>query len=126
VTAEDLPQIVRQLVNRHLASMDHVEALLFLLRDREAHRRVEAVATAARLERSVAERVLSDLVGAGLAQRTEQGFRYHADPSDREAVEALKLMYDTRPVTLVRAIYARPTPVKSFADAFLFRKSDDR
>ncbi|MEO6879116.1 MAG: hypothetical protein ABI205_11595, partial [Gemmatimonadaceae bacterium] len=63
---------------------------------------------------------------AGLATGTDQGYRYKGGSADREALEALSLMYETRPVTLVRAIYARPTPVKSFADAFRFRKSDDQ
>jgi hypothetical protein len=31
-------------------------------------------------------------------------------------------MYNARPVTLVRAVYARPSPVKTFAEAFRLRR----
>lgn len=42
------------------------------------------------------------------------------------AVDNLRVAYDTRPVTLVKALYSRPAPaVRAFADAFRIRKPGD-
>jgi hypothetical protein len=59
-------------------------------------------------------------------------YRYApADDAARRAVDALAEMYQTKPVTLIRAIYSRPatptkpaTAVQSFADAFRLRRED--
>ncbi len=121
---------VRLLVSSHLASMDHLEVLL-LLRDDAP----DALATSDIVERTkrptgFIDTSVQDLVAGGLVAEDEgQGGRraYRYDPrseSLRHAVDELALMYNERPVTLVRAIYDRvSTPVASFADAFRLRRT---
>ncbi len=110
--------------------MDHLEVLL-LLRD-DAPR---ALATSDIVERTkrpaeFIDTSIQDLVAGGLvAEDQGQGGRreYRYNPRSeplRHAVDELALMYNERPVTLVRAIYDRaPTPVASFADAFRLRRN---
>ena len=76
---------------------------------------------------SVAGR-LEDLVASGLVAREGDAGdgRYRYAPKNatlRAATTGLAEMYRTKPVSLVKAIYARPpAAVQSFADAFRVRK----
>jgi hypothetical protein len=121
---ESVDPAVRELISKHLSSMDHVELLVLLSADESrrwtAERAAEAVHAAVR---NIA-RVLEQLEVAGLLGREGSGdgatFRYApSQPGMRDAVAALVVMYHQRPVTLVRAIYERPAnPLISFAEAF--------
>ena len=125
-----LPAEVRQLIAQHLATMEQVDVLLLLARSPEQWRSGEEIRTALRIdENGVAARTFEELRAAGLIEVDgSHPVRYRYAPTnaqDRAAVELLALAYNERPVTLVRAIYARPTPAQSFADAFRLRKKTD-
>lgn len=125
-----LPAEVRQLIARHLATMEQVDVLLFLARAPEQWHSSEEIRTALRIDESgVAARTFDELRAAGLVEADgghPTRYRYApANAREKAAVELLALAYNERPVTLVRAIYARPTPAQSFADAFRLRKKAD-
>ena len=122
-----LPVEVRQLIARHLATMEQVDVLLLLARAGGQWRTTEEIRSELRLdEKGVTARTFDELRVAGLIEQdggVPVRYRYApSDARDRAAVELLALAYNERPVTLVRAIYARPTPAQSFADAFRLRK----
>jgi len=113
---------LRQLVNRHLLTMDHVALLLALREQPEIAHAPTSLAERVRLDRAVADRVLHDLQVAHLARPEGDGFIYAPAPQVRPVVDELAEMNRTRPVTLVRAIYDRPSRAAlSFADAFRLR-----
>jgi hypothetical protein len=112
------------LIDLVIASMDHVELLRILSAEPITPVDIEALAATLRLESRVAREALQDLVAANLVSERDGAFVFTAPPRDREAVAALMQAYHTRPVTLIRAIYARPKPVKAFADAFRLRRSE--
>ena len=128
MTEPALPAEVRALIRGPLATIAHVEALLMLRRTAPAALPVDAVASEAQLpSEAAARRCLEDLVGARLAQGAGKDlYRYApAQPEARDAVDALARMYNEKPVTLVRAVYARPAgPVQAFADAFRLRREE--
>jgi DNA-binding IclR family transcriptional regulator len=111
--------------------MAHVEALLLLLLLR---RRAPAAVAVAELSADAqmpgpaqTRRCLDDMVGAGLLERTHADLCRYAPKRDaeRQAVDALAAMYNEKPVTLVRAVYARPAgPIQAFADAFRLRSDE--
>jgi CRP-like cAMP-binding protein len=118
-----LSEALRQLVNRHLLTMDHVALLLALREQPEIAHTPASLAERVRLERAVADSVLHDLVTAQLARPEGDAFIYAPAPQVRPTVDELAEMNRTRPVTLVRAIYDRPSRAAlSFADAFRLRK----
>lgn len=126
MTDADLPAPLTALVAQHMSSMDHVALLLELHATPEERFSSDALAEAARIEPGTAERVLRDLVAARLAQREGNDFQYAPAPEVREAVDLLAEMYRTKPVTLVRAIYARPArAAQTFADAFRLRRPEE-
>ncbi len=106
-----------------MMTVDHV-AVLLSLRDPPAEARTPTwLADGARLDREVVNRVLADLVDAHLVRREGQTFLYAPPAHLDTVVDELAHMYRTMPVTLIRAVYARPArAAKSFADAFRLRR----
>lgn len=125
----DLPPAVLELINRYLPSHDHVEVLLRLAAEPDRRFTSDALLAELRVSRLVLETCLADLESAGLVGRDPSDGMWRYSPrfdALREGVKELAVAYNERPVTLVRAIYARPaTPIQSFADAFRIRKPGD-
>ena len=123
---EPLPDEVRQLLNRHLSSMDHVTVLLAMRSAPKAVHQASAMMPLVHVSEPVATVVLADLAESSLVVREGDGYRYAPNREHAEAVDRLADMYNTRPVTLVRAIYDRPvSAAKTFADAFRIRKAGE-
>ncbi len=123
-----LPEEVRTLVQNHLASMAHLDALLLLAGSPDASMPAAAVAARINVEPDVASRALHDLAGASLVSEEEFGAAplYRFAPGNEElrrAAETLAEMYRRFPVQIIRAVYERPsTAVQQLADAFRLRK----
>jgi hypothetical protein len=138
MTEAALPAEVLALIHGPIASMAHAEALLSLRRAAPEPRAIGVLAAEAQIAApDVARRCLDELVAAGLvAAAGPQEYAYAPASEDRRrAVDALAEMYNTKPVTLIRAIYSRPaTPapppapaanaVQAFADAFRLRREE--
>jgi hypothetical protein len=120
----DLAPEVGRLIDAVIASMDHVEVLRLLAAAPDTAFTADALSATLRSDPRVVREALHDLVAAKLVAANGGAYTYAATLDDREAVAALIHAYNTRPVTLVRAIYARPKPIKAFADAFRIRRSD--
>jgi predicted transcriptional regulator len=117
---------LRQLIARHLESMEQVEVLLLLARNARRAWTPAEVATELRWSVRAAQQGLDDLARATLVQRTSVGgtavYEYAPSDTDRSTVQALLQLYDERPLLLGRLIYHRPpTVARSFADAFRIR-----
>jgi hypothetical protein len=117
-----LPAEVRRLIDETLESMDHVELLFRIARRGEAT--AEWLGNDAHVDRSQVARVLHDLEHAKLIVGNAGTYRVTPNPRDRAAVDAFAETYNARPVTLIRAVYARPSPLRSFADAFRLRREE--
>jgi hypothetical protein len=113
-----LPPGLIALINRALASIDHVEVLLLLHREASHPLTTHEIATRLHLTDDVADAIVAELAAGGLIAATETGHRYHASAADEPAIAALADAYNARPVTLVRAIYARPSRAKPLVDRF--------
>jgi hypothetical protein len=114
MTDDVVPEIVRELINERLPSMDHVEVLLMLYGAPTVDHDPVALIDATRLAPTILHRVVDELTRAELVVAGDAGYRFCSAANIRTAVSALAALYHTRPVTLVRAIYARPSSVSSF------------
>jgi hypothetical protein len=122
--ASGLPQEVSDLLVRHVESMEQTEVLLALARA-GTPRRADDIASEVRIDAAAAVAALELFVQRGLVAHDKAAGTYQYAPSTpalARSVTALMLAYDTRPVTLIKALYARPSAVQSFADAFRLRK----
>jgi transcription initiation factor IIE alpha subunit len=115
-----LPAEVVRLIKDNLESMDHVEVLFRIARQGEVN--AEWLAEDAHIERAQVTRVLRDLEKDKLITSHEGQYRVAA--GEQAAIEQFAETHNTRPVTLIRAVYARPTPLRSFADAFRIRREE--
>lgn len=123
--SKELPEAVRLLLWQHLPSIDHV-AVLLTLRSSATPMTPSDLASRVHVEPGTTSQVLHELVGAGLASAAADAFSYASRSELDEAVGLLQIMYDTRPVSLVRAIYDRPSSVAQlFADAFRIRPREE-
>lgn len=117
-----LPAEVQRLITETLSSMDHVEILFRVSRRPDTD--AEWLSRDAHMESRVVANVLHDLVEAGLLIERNGAYSVTENQRDRAAVNAFAEAYNARPVTLVRAIYARSSPVRTFADAFRLRRKE--
>ena len=123
----EVPYELRQLISKHLESMEQVEVLLLLARSEPRAWSASEVASELRWPLRGAQQCLEDLARAPLVRRVGSGagggtYEYAPTPSDRESITTLMRLYDTRPLMLGRLIYDRPPSVaRSFADAFRIR-----
>lgn len=87
----------------------------------------ETVAEHATLLPGLVTDILQELHSRGLIRRYGSEYLYQPDPQLGAAIAQLAEMYNTKPVTLVRAIYERPAQIiQQFADAFLLRPPEER
>ncbi|MFT3786910.1 MAG: hypothetical protein QM770_12205 [Tepidisphaeraceae bacterium] len=89
----------------------------------------EDVARELRIEPGWATGQLAELLRRGLATlEQENGSRYRFGPRSSElarAIDGLAIEYQNRRVAVISRIYSKPLdPIRTFADAFRFRKPD--
>lgn len=121
----DISEDAREMIHRHLATMDHVELLMILRGGREESFSRAQLTETMRKPDELVGLCLESLVESGLgAQLSDGTYRYAArEPGLDRTAESVVKLYNERPVTLVRLLYERPpTAVNTFADAFKLRK----
>ncbi len=122
-----IPESVARFIAQNIGSLEQLEILLLLASVPEQEWSIEAVYNIVRSSpSSVAER-LEELRQRGLLFASEtKPTTYRFAPKPMEAaqiVEALAHEYKERRVKVVELVYApRAEPLKTFADAFKFRK----
>ena len=124
-----LPAEVLRLIADDLEGMEQVEVLLLLRGDEARAWTADEIAVQLRLRGPSAAKNVAALEERGLAAAdgaSPPAYRYAPrTEAKRAAVDALLVAYNTRPVTLVKAIYDRPaTALRTFADAFRIRKPE--
>jgi hypothetical protein len=117
-----LPAEVRRLIEDVLESMDHVEILYRLSRGAQAD--ADWLARDTHVDPARTNRVLRDLERAKLVLNADGVYRLTQSPRDQAVVAAFATAYEARPVTLIRAVYGRTSPVQLFADAFRLRRDE--
>lgn len=127
-TAERVPvdQQLLDLIKRSVGSVWALELLLVLRATDRAWSEAELV-TELRSSQLVVSQSLAGLVAGGLVESSDKGVRYRpADPETAKLVDKLADTYRNRPDAVRRAIVApSDDKLKSFSDAFFWRKRQD-
>ena len=124
----DFPDALRAFIREHIADVDAAELLLQLAREPGREYDVRALLGALQptaISEATARRHLGLFQERGLVDSPQEArYRYSPASSDVDAcVQALMRVYNARPVTMVRMIYAlRDEKIRSFADAFMIKK----
>lgn len=126
MTDTEFTRELRDLIDHHLGSIDEIEVLLALFARRGELMSPASVGAAAQKPESVAREHLKQLAVRGFVvhHETDDAYSYPTRAAEvDEAIDQLSRMYHQRPVTLIKALYDRPsTAVLSFADAFRLRR----
>ena len=124
----DFPEDLRSFIQEYISSVDAAELLIVLARDPARKYRLSELIDALRpsaLSETAARRHLAHFETHGfVVSEGADVFQYSAaTPALDAAVRALSKVYNERPVTLVRMIYApKDEKIRSFADAFRLKK----
>ena len=111
-------------INEHVHSVEQLECLLLLSRDRATKWTPADVARELRIDATSAERRLEDLVDRELVARSGDEFHYAPRTTELErCVTALSKAYSERRVTVIGLIFAKPNDsIRTFAAAFKLRR----
>ncbi|HKS89029.1 MAG TPA: hypothetical protein VJR70_06280 [Stellaceae bacterium] len=119
---------VLSFVRSAIKSSWSLELLLLLHRDPQRLWSGEALVRELRGSPPLVNESLTALRAAGIVEIAEAGARYR--PQSRELGElaaALVELYQQKPTTVLHTIFNAPSDkIRSFADAFLFRKDTDK
>jgi hypothetical protein len=128
MTDPDFPEALRAFIRDYIPNVDAAELLFLFAR---AHAKPLDLAAAldglrpAVISPAAARRQLEAFAERGvLARLGDDTYEYRPESVELdELVRALTRVYNERPVTLVRTIYAlRDETIRSFADAFRIKK----
>lgn len=113
-------------ITQYITSVAQLEMLLLLRTNPTELWAVENLARELRVEVPWAETQLRQLCEYGLAERTDQPPLYRFKPSTPaldDAVNALSREYLIHRVSIIEAIYSKPSgSIRVFADAFRIKK----
>jgi hypothetical protein len=128
MTDPDFPEELRSFIQEAIPSVDAAELLLVLAQHPEREYPVSELIDAMRptaVSEPVVGRYLNRFHTIGVVEAKENNAYVYrpASPDLDGLVRALTKVYNERPVTLVRMIYApRDEKIRSFADAFRLKK----
>ena len=119
----DFPDALRAFIRDHIPDVDAAELLLKLAREPGREHAVSTLLQELQptaISEATARRHLSSFQERGLVESAGELYQYSPASAEVDAcVQALMRVYNKRPVTLVRVIYAlRDEKIRSFADAF--------
>jgi len=124
----DFPEALRSFIREMIPTIDAAELLVMIALNPARAYTVDAAVEAMHptaVTAPAARRYLTHFHAQGLvASRGGESYQYSpASPELDEVVRALTQVYNARPVTLVRMIYAlKDEKIRSFADAFRLKK----
>lgn len=125
MSADEIPDDLRDFIFAQIESIAHLEALL-LLKEKPAQEWTPEQATQ-RLYIPVdkAEQVLGSLAEKGFLVLGEQGYRFSCRTRDLESMVCrLAQAYREKLIPVTNLIHSKPNRIRAFADAFRLRRGD--
>ena len=122
----DFPDDVKRFINEHVESLAQLEVLLMIRAAADRSWTAQAIAGKLSIMPEMSSALLADLVRHGFATKDQQRFQYRSagEETDR-LIDRLAQLYVERRVAVTTEIYSKPlNKVKTFADAFRFRKEN--
>jgi hypothetical protein len=125
----DLPESVQKLIETHIKSVEELEVLLLLSAEPSKSWTPGEVFRTIQSNLNSIELKLAKLSSQGLlssTKGTEMLYSYSSKTPELDAaVRSLREAYKVRPTRVIELIFANPnSQIRSFADAFKFRKTD--
>lgn len=118
----DIPKHVRQLILRHIDSVQQVEILSLLGNEPERVWTAPELSRALHIAPDSCARWLDEFAASKLVVRTAQGVRHADDGPRARSADELVECYARRRLAVIDAIYNKPSSaIQSFSDSFRVR-----
>ena len=118
----DIPKNVRQLIVRHIDSVQQVEILALLRGDPDREWTAAEISRSLHIAPDACQRWLEAFAAARLVSSTDGGFSHGSRAGD---ADDLVECYSRRRLAVIDSIYNKPSPaIQSFSDAFRLRRDD--
>lgn len=126
---DGIPEDVRAFIVAHIASVEQLEILLLLRAHPERGWSPAELSRELYIAEESAARRIRDFHASGLLAQEAGRPIYRYAPHDAHVsrvVESLAAVYQERRVRVINLIFSKPVDhIRSFADAFKFRKKND-
>ncbi len=122
MTADPIPDDIRELLLKSIDSIAQLEALLFLRGQSGAGFDVPSLAQRLFAPEPDIEAAMAGLLRNGFVAEERGAFRYDASPPLAEKVDRLAAIYRQHLIPITNMIHSKPTAARTFSDAFRFRK----
>lgn len=121
----DIPKNVRQLIVRHIDSVQQVEILALLRDNPEREWTVAEISRSLHIAPNSCATWLEAFAAARLVDRTDTGFKHAASGARSQQADELVDCYSRRRLAVIDSIYNKPSAaIQSFSDAFRLRRDD--
>jgi hypothetical protein len=125
MSADEIPDDLRDFVFAHIESIAHLEALLLLRNNPEQDWTAERAAQRLYIPIDKAATALGSLAESGFLVSGEQGYRFSCQTSDlEEMVSRLAQTYREKLIPVTNMIHSKPNRIREFANAFRLRRDD--
>ena len=125
----DIPKNVRDLILRHIDSVQQVEILELVARDPSRVWQAPEISRTLHIGPASCAEWIERFAAAGLVERDVRdvgGVRHASRGPRSRAVDELVDLYARRRTSVIDAIYSKPSPaIQSFSDAFRLRGKDE-
>jgi DNA-binding IclR family transcriptional regulator len=124
MTADNIPEVVRQLIAERIDSIPELEAILHFRQDPGLELSAEETGKRLYLSPTVAAHILSVLTERGFLAQSSQKYRYAPATTElADAVTSLAATYSRHLIEVTKLVHAKPSAsVRLFAQAFRLRK----
>ena len=125
MNAEPISDALHSFILQRIDSVTQLEIILLLHTRPDQAWTAQSLARELRVSPTWTAEQLALLAHQGFVARQEESFRYRPDDPTRACIAELAAAYATHRIAVVNLIYSKPNRViKSFADAFRFRRPD--
>ncbi|KYG63210.1 hypothetical protein AZI86_16030 [Bdellovibrio bacteriovorus] len=121
--SNEIPESLRLFLRRNINSVSLLDVLFLLKRGAPQTWSPEELSVEMRTNKSYAASQLAELQALNLIHLDGTKYIYDPSPQDREMIEALESLYNSRRSTVINFIYSQPIDsIRDFADAFKIKK----
>ena len=118
-----IPDRIRDFIVKHIDSVAQIEALLLLCSNPQERWNVSQIAARLYASETEVAGALDRLCTAGLLILDNDIYRFDGIPPENTAlIQDLLAVYARHLIPVTNIIHAKPRRIRSFADAFRFRK----
>ncbi len=126
---EGIPKHIQDFIARNIGAVEQLEVLLLLHRHKEREWSAEAVAKELYVDPGAAAKRLEEFTSNGFLSRRGEGspnYRFSASGTVDRTIADVAQCYRERRVSMINLIFSNPLDhIRSFSDAFKFRKDEE-